>query len=393
MDGSGIHAKDSKDLPVVVLVSGRESLARVLRKGLRHKIEYAVTVVGGTEQAMAAVSDTAPVAVFVEIGIADEPVIGEFVRQIRADDTWSSVPLVAIKKPDGFNHECRPKSSPVDQSGSSINDFDLTVTEPLSVSDLRLAIHQLARDLDGMGERASAASQTLREQDRDQAELWRFIGHDLRGPLTVIKSSLSMLARFNRTSPSAELIEAASDATTRLANMVDNLVFGSHPDDEPATLDGTQTNDLFELTDVVREILPGLQIARDVREATLKTEIPDAGITVHGNRALIKAALVNAFLNAAEHSPIDGAVRVSAYRQDDMAVVAVADDGVLVPADVSERVFERESLVRLKARGTRIGRGLDLVVLREITERHDGVVAVEVSDNGRHVLKLKLPFA
>ena len=202
-----------------------------------------------------------------------------------------------------------------------------------------------------------------------------------------------MLARFNRTSPSAELIEAASDATTRLANMVDNLVFGSHPDDEPATLDGTQTNDLFELTDVVREILPGLQIALDVREATLKTEIPDAGITVHGNRALIKAALVNAFLNAAEHSPIDGAVRVSAYRQDDMAVVAVADDGVLVPADVSERVFERESLVRLKASGTRIGRGLDLVVLREITERHDGVVAVEVSDNGRHVLKLKLPFA
>jgi signal transduction histidine kinase len=106
----------------------------------------------------------------------------------------------------------------------------------------------------------------------------------------------------------------------------------------------------------------------------------------------LKQLLLILLDNALKYTPAEGRVAVGLAREDDRAILSVADTGVGIPADDIPRVFER--FYRADPARTRDpgGTGLGLSIAQWIVQQHHGDIAV-VSEPGRGTtVRVRLPL-
>jgi two-component system sensor histidine kinase SenX3 len=109
------------------------------------------------------------------------------------------------------------------------------------------------------------------------------------------------------------------------------------------------------------------------------------------DRSQVVSALCNLLDNAVDYSEKGGKVVLTAEVDGGQAVLAVSDDGIGIPAEEQERIFERFYRVD-RARRTG-GTGLGLAIVRHVAQAHGGDVSVESSEGQGSTFRLKLPLA
>ena len=103
-------------------------------------------------------------------------------------------------------------------------------------------------------------------------------------------------------------------------------------------------------------------------------------VTITCDAGKLRQVVVNLIDNAIKYSPDGGVVTVAVAARPEAVTITVADEGLGIPADARERIFEK--FVRLDPgmrRGVG-GSGLGLYISRELVERMGG--ALRVSSNG-----------
>ncbi len=118
---------------------------------------------------------------------------------------------------------------------------------------------------------------------------------------------------------------------------------------------------------------------------------PEEPVIVVGDRARLGRALQNLVGNALKYSAEATPVRVTVTTHAGMAVVAVRDRGVGIPADELPRVTER-SYRASTAQGV-AGSGLGLYGAKAVVEQHGGTIAVESAVGDGTTVTLTLPLA
>jgi two-component system, OmpR family, sensor kinase len=119
---------------------------------------------------------------------------------------------------------------------------------------------------------------------------------------------------------------------------------------------------------------------------------PVEPVTVRGDHATLRRALVNLVENAIKYTKAGGTVELSLERRGTHAVVAVSDTGVgMNPAD-AERIFE--PFVRVdEARGSEVGgAGLGLAIVHSIVLAHDGSLSVQTAPGIGSTFAIRLPL-
>ena len=195
-----------------------------------------------------------------------------------------------------------------------------------------------------------------RELERQNERLERFaslVSHDLRNPLTVLKSSLEL------TEADDEHVERAQRAVDRMEQLVDGLLTLARQG-QPIE----ETRDV-DLADVAWAAWRQVETA----EATLEV---DAAGTVEADESRLQALLENLLRNAVEHGGEDVTVTVASTPEG----FTVADDGAGVPPEDREAVFENG--YSTAERGT----GLGLSIVAEIAEAHGWEVSLAESEQG-----------
>ena len=103
---------------------------------------------------------------------------------------------------------------------------------------------------------------------------------------------------------------------------------------------------------------------------------PSADVAIEGNRSLIAQALANLVDNAIKYTPEGGLIQVRMSVQGVDVVLEVEDSGIGISPQYQQRVFERFYRVD-KARSQSLGgTGLGLSIVKNIAERHGGLVSV-----------------
>jgi PAS domain S-box-containing protein len=195
-----------------------------------------------------------------------------------------------------------------------------------------------------------------RELERQNERLDRFaslVSHDLRNPLTVLKSSLEL------TEADDEHVERAQRAVDRMEQLVDGLLTlarQGQPIEETTAVD---------LADVAWAAWRQVETA----EATLEV---DAAGTVEADESRLQTLLENLFRNAVEHGGEDVTVTVASTPEG----FAVADDGAGVPPADREAVFENGYTTAEQ------GTGLGLSIVAEIAEAHGWEVSLTEGEQG-----------
>ena len=214
--------------------------------------------------------------------------------------------------------------------------------------------------------------------DRAQrSELESFAGvvaHDLLGPLTMVEGWAEMLAsdlnaNGSLAGPDASLkVGRISAGAQGMRRLIQDLLESSTSRDQ--TLRSTVV-DLESMARSVAEHRPEMtsSAAPDVEVAAL----PE----VYSDGAMVRRLLDNLIGNAIKYVvPGEVAhVTVTARDVDDMIEVTVADEGIGIPADQRDRVFE--AFQRAAGATEYDGHGIGLSVCKRIVDRHGGRISAE----------------
>ncbi len=233
----------------------------------------------------------------------------------------------------------------------------------LPVPDSEDEIHRLAVTLNGMLHRLDSARARQRAFVADAA-------HELRSPLTNMRTELEVAQRLP---DSTDWLSLSGDLLTdvdRLSRLVDDLLLLARADD--ATTRAVAPAEPVELG----ELLAGVA----ARHPSVRYDRPAAALWTTGDRDALGRVVANLLDNAVRHAA--ATVTLTVARDGAYQLISVRDDGPGIPAADRERVFDRFTrLDDARARDAG-GSGLGLAIVRELVRRHGGTITLGDAEPG-----------
>ncbi len=227
-------------------------------------------------------------------------------------------------------------------------------------------------------EEASSAK-ALRELDMMRTEFLANVSHELRTPLSVIKGSANSLLQpdviFDEQTRRDFLTSIDRDADT-LSRLVDDLLMMSRLEAKALEV-RKKPQQLAKVIDTNKDRLNTLTAKHH-----LDIRIPDDLPPVYIDDSRIGEVLTNLVENAVKFSDDDTSIVIEAQYDSKDVIVSVTDEGIGIPAELHEKVFERFFQGEGRKAGRRKGTGLGLAICRGIIEAHGGKIWVE-SEPGR----------
>ena len=226
----------------------------------------------------------------------------------------------------------------------------------------------LAANLNAMLDRITELLESSRQVTND-------IAHDLRTPLTRMRTRLEAL-RGSVGNPdvdaTVELILADSNAMLRIFDALLRIA-GVESGRAGGLL---ETVCLSEIVEDVAEFYEPLATAKDI-ECTRRIE-PDLDVT--GDRHLLFQAAANIVENAIKYTPPGGRVHIDLRPRHGSVELAVEDSGPGIPPAQREKVFDR--FYRLEHHRNSPGNGLGLSLVKAIVDHHHGTLSLGSTDAG-----------
>jgi len=238
--------------------------------------------------------------------------------------------------------------------------------------------------------------QRLHAEQRQEAverqnHLLAVTAHELRTPTAVIDGSASMLLDHGGElgdRERAQLLNAIRGSAARLQRLVSDLSTASRVQDDALRLSLAEVpvaELLSSAVDRLRAVNAGVAVRLDLAGA-LEGDL-DGRIVIRADAGRVGQALDNLLDNAVRHGRPEICVRARMTARE--AVIAVADAGPGVPAELMPRLFERFAIA-----GPAGGTGLGLYLVREIARRHGGDIRYDPPGAGRpSTFTVRLPIS
>jgi PAS domain S-box-containing protein len=214
----------------------------------------------------------------------------------------------------------------------------------------------------------------FREAEEMKSTFISVVSHELKTPVALIKGYAGTLSREDAewgrqtVRESLAVIEEEAD---RLTELIDNLLDVSRLQAGALKLE-------IGFVDVARLAEKTVEKFRtQTTRHTFAMDFPADLPIVPGDEMRLRQVLDNLLSNAIKYSPDGGRIRVSGRADDRQVYVAVTDEGVGIPEDEQENVFDRFYRVRSGVGQRTKGAGLGLFLVKAVVEAHGGRVWVE----------------
>jgi two-component system sensor histidine kinase SenX3 len=213
------------------------------------------------------------------------------------------------------------------------------------------------------------------------------VSHELKTPVGAIKLLAEAVGDASEDPEAVErfarrmLIE--SDRLTRMVQQIIELsrLQGDEPLEAPAVV---------EVDEVVKRSVDITVMDASSKHISVVTG-GTPGLTVFGNEEQVSAAITNLVANAVAYSGNDSTVLVSTKPNDDMVEISVVDQGIGIPQDELDRIFERFYRVDPARHRSTGGTGLGLSIVKHVAATHGGDVRVWSLEGQGSTFTLSLP--
>jgi len=255
--------------------------------------------------------------------------------------------------------------------------FSVTVDPMLNpAGDFVGAVHIMTDVTERKQAEAQASEiEILRELDRLRSELIANVSHELRTPLGLIKIFCTTLLRTDvdfDPQTQREFLHDIEEETERLEKIVDNLLDLSRIQHGRLRLEKRPT----DLGQLARQVLDDLEMQLPASHRLIHS-FPAEPLVAPVEPRRIEQVLRNLVSNAIKYSPQGGTITVMGQEAGEMILIQVRDQGIGIPHEDLERVFERFYRVENEITRSVRGIGLGLAVCRGIVEAHGGRIWVE----------------
>ena len=197
------------------------------------------------------------------------------------------------------------------------------------------------------------------------------VSHELKTPLTAISGYAELIeaGMVDEEKQKHFILEIRKNAQ-RLLSLINDIIRLSELD----RTDSQSAFEKFDLNEIVSECMEALDVNAKNRQVTL--EYTGEKCNICGSKEMMRELTDNLVQNAIRYNKPNGSVWVEVHGGDQPRLV-VKDNGIGIPADEQQRIFERFYRVdksRSKATG---GTGLGLAIVKHIVEIHDAKLSLE----------------
>jgi PAS domain S-box-containing protein len=230
----------------------------------------------------------------------------------------------------------------------------------------------------------------LAEQDRRKTEFLATLAHELRNPLAPIRSGLQLMRRTGGDPAALARVQDIMDRQLdHLVHLVDDLL-------DVARITRGQVDlkpEWIALDEVVRAAVDTSMPLVEAARHRLDLRLPGAPLNLYGDPNRLTQVVSNLINNAAKYTPRGGAIVVAVERDGDQAVIVVSDNGIGIPPDALESVFQMFTQVAHPSQRSQGGLGIGLSLVRSLVELHGGTItAASPGIDAGSVFTVRLPL-
>ncbi len=214
------------------------------------------------------------------------------------------------------------------------------------------------------------------------------VSHELKTPVALIKGYAETLRREDADWDRATIRESLgviAEEADHLTHLIDNLLEASRIQAGGLKLEPTDVH----LPRLAEKVVDAFRTQTDLH--TFELDFPPNFPPVWGDPERLREVLTNLVSNAVKYSPNGGPVWVGGRVDNTGVTVYVADQGIGIPPEEQERIFDRFHRVESGLHRRTEGAGLGLYLVKAIIEAHGGRVWVESAPGRGSVFIFTLP--
>ncbi len=224
------------------------------------------------------------------------------------------------------------------------------------------------------------SEQALREMNRRKDEFLAMLSHELRNPLSPIRTSIEVLRLAEPGSqPARASIDIIDRSTAHLTRLVDDLLDVSRITRGKIEL----RREPVELIALVERTLDDHRQALTAHRLIAETHFAEPRIWIRGDSARIVQVVSNVLGNAEKFTPSGGKIRITVERVDNFVTIRIKDTGVGIPPDIIAQLFEPFAQAPQSIDRNRGGLGLGLTMVKSLVELHGGRVSIRSAGLGK----------
>ena len=230
---------------------------------------------------------------------------------------------------------------------------------------------------------------TRRRLERIRRDFVANVSHELRTPVSNMRAVVDALLVGAAEDPAVvgRFLTDLDRESKRLADIIEDLLVLSRMESEGEGV----VAEPFPVAEMIGEAMAEKSELAEKNQVELALTDGGAGMSVKGDRNLIKTAVVNLLDNAIKYNRPGGRVELSVEHGEDSVTISVADTGIGIPRREQKKIFERFYRVD-KARSRETGgTGLGLSIVKHAAEFHGGSVAVTSTEGHGSTFNLILP--
>jgi signal transduction histidine kinase/ActR/RegA family two-component response regulator len=224
------------------------------------------------------------------------------------------------------------------------------------------------------------AERALRDANRRKDEFLATLAHELRNPLAPIRNAVHFMKIRGHADAALENARDIIDRQVRqMARLVDDLLDVSRISRGRIELQREPINLTIALENAVEACRPAIEQAGH----SLALDLGDRDLYVDADLVRLSQVFANLLNNAAKYTPSGGRISLSAQRHDGRAVVTVADDGIGIPPEMLEQIFEMFVQVDSSLARSHGGLGIGLTLAKQLVQLHGGHIEARSEGTGR----------
>ncbi|MEK3937260.1 cell wall metabolism sensor histidine kinase WalK [Sporosarcina sp. FSL W7-1349] len=225
--------------------------------------------------------------------------------------------------------------------------------------------------------------------DMERREFVSNVSHELRTPLTTMRSYLEALAEgaWQNEEIAPSFLHVTQTETERMIRLVNDLLKLSRMDSQDYDLN----REWVDFNQFFNAIIDRFEFSKS-QNVHFRRLLPSTELFVEIDPDKMTQVLDNIISNALKYSPDGGDIRFGLSLQGDFIKVMISDDGMGIPKENVNRIFERfyrADRARSRAMG---GTGLGLAIAKEMIAAHGGEIWADSEEGQGTTIFFTLPF-
>ncbi|PID86951.1 MAG: hypothetical protein CSB13_01810 [Chloroflexi bacterium] len=237
-----------------------------------------------------------------------------------------------------------------------------------------------------MAEELQQAYQELNELDQLKTDFIAVASHELRTPLSIILGYVSFL-REEASDNTASQLDSVMDAAVHLRDLIQAMLNLRYVDAGETKLDLK----VIDLVDCCQEIAANFHETAVAKQQTIHLQLPQSPTHAQIDKNALEVSINNLMNNAIRFTPEHGEIIINLSTQGHEVWLSISDNGIGIPEDKRERIFNRFYQLESTMVREHGGLGIGLSIAKDLVEMQNGRIWAESVEGKGSTFTIALP--